>query len=112
MRKAEQSGMQGLARECGNPCPDRSGTGNRSPGTRAIDRVTDQRVAEMGEVNTDLMGPPRSKAAFDLRGVSFEGARDPIAGDRRLPLSFRHDCHFLAVRAAAADVAGDLTRRR
>src|SRR5258708_35121336 len=108
MNEAEQPGVQRLARERGNLPTRRPGSRNRSPRTRAIDRIADQRVAEMGEMNPDLVGAARSQAALDLRRMDVERALDPITGDRRLPLLICDDCHLLTVRSAAADVAGDL----
>src|ERR1700730_18276175 len=111
MGEAEQPGVQGLARECGNLRPARPGVSNRSPGTRAIDRIADQRVAEMGEMNPDLVGAARSQAAFDLRRMDAVCTLDPITGERRFSPSFRDARYLFAVHAAAADVAGDLARR-
>ena len=112
MGKAEQAGVQSLAREAGNLRAARPGLSDRSPGTGAIDWIADQRVAEMGEMNPDLVGPTRGQAAFDLRRVDVERSLDPIPGDRRFSSSFRNDRHLFAVHAAAPDVAGDLAHGR
>src|SRR5271170_2635734 len=112
MREAEQPGVEGLACERGNPLARRPSASDRSPGTRAIDRIADQRMSEMGEMNPNLVRPTRSQAAFDLRRMETECALDPVAGDRRFALFFRDDRHLFTVEVAAADVAGDLARRR
>ena len=112
MGEAEQPGMQGLTRKGGNPRARRASPSNGSSGARAVDRIADQGVAEMGEMNPDLMGPTRGKTALNKRRVGMERALDPIASDRWFPSPFLDDGHFFAVRGAAADIAGDLADRR
>ena len=111
MGEAEQPGMQSLTRKGGNPRARRASPSNGSSGARAVDRIADQGVAEMGEMNPDLMSPTRGKTALNKRRMAVERALDPIAGDRWLSASFLDDGHFFAVRGAAADIAGDLTHR-
>src|SRR5215813_2347277 len=111
MGEAEQSGMQRLTREGGDPGARRTDASDRSAGPRAIHRIPYQWMPEMGQMNADLVGPPGGEAAFDLRRMTLECAQDPVSGDRRLPLSFRNDRHFFAVHNAAANIAGDLAGR-
>ena len=85
MREAEQPGVQGLTREGGNPLARRPIASDRSPGTRAIDRIADQRMSEMGEMNPNLVRPTRSQAAFDLRRMETECALDPERLSARSP---------------------------
>ena len=108
MGEAEQPGVQSLARERGNLRTARPGSSDRSPGARAIDRIADQRVAEMGEMNPDLMGAARGEAAFDLRRMAVERALHPITGHRRFASFLPDDRHLFTVGAAAANVASDL----
>src|SRR5207253_4009394 len=96
MCEAEQPGVQRLARKGGDLCAGRPDPGERSPGSCAIDRVADHRMAEMGEVNPDLVGPTGGEAAFDLRRMEVEGALDPISGDRGFPFSLGDDRHLFA----------------
>src|SRR5262252_8960564 len=112
MREAEPPGMQGLARKGDDALADRTGAGDRAPGTRAIDRIADQRMAEGGEMHADLMGSPCRKPALQERGMRLERALDPVAGDRRFSPSLPHDRHFFTVPRTAADIAGDFAGRR
>src|SRR5437762_478546 len=111
MGEAEQPGVQSLAWEGGNRLTCRTGAGDRSPGARAVNRIADQRMTEMGEMNPDLVGPTRSQAALELRRMDFEHTLDPVPGDRRFPLFICDDGHLFAVHSAAADVTDDLARR-
>src|SRR5216683_6110817 len=111
MGEAEQPGMQGLTRKGGNPRARRASPSNGSSGARAVDRIADQGVAEMGEMNPDLMGPTRGETALNNRRIGMERALDPIASNSWFPSSFSDDGHFFAVRGAAANIAGDLAGR-
>ncbi len=111
MGEAEQPGVQGLTRKGGNPRTCRASASDGSPGACTVDRIADQGVAKMGEMNPDLMGPTRGKTALNKRRIGMERALDPIASDRWFPSSFLDDGHFFAVRGAAADIAGDLAGR-
>src|SRR5262249_51968977 len=77
-----------------------------------IYRVADQRMADIREVNADLVGSPGGKAAFDERCLGFECLLDAIARQRRFSLPRSDYGHFLTVDGAAPDVAGDLARWR
>ena len=111
MGEAEQPGVQSLTRKGGNPRTYRACASGRPSGTCAVDRVADQRVAEMGEMNPDLMGPTRGKTAFNERSMSLERALNLVASDRRFPSSFPDDGHFFAVYGAATDIASYLASR-
>jgi len=108
MSEAEQPGVQRLAGKGGNMGTHRPDASDRSPGTRAVGRIADQRVTEMGEMNPDLVGPTRGEAAFDLRRMGAETALHPIAGDRRFASFLSDHRHLFTVCAAAANIAGDL----
>ena len=111
MGEAEQPGVQGLTGKGGNRRTCRASASDGSSGARAVDRIANQRVAEMGEMNPDLMGPTRRETALHKRSKGMERALDPIASDRWFPASFSDDGHFFAVRGAAANIADDFTHR-
>ncbi len=54
--EAEPAGMQRLAREIGDPRTQRTRAGDGAAGAGAIDRIADQRMTALGEMNADLMG--------------------------------------------------------
>ena len=84
MGEAEPPGVQGLARESGDPGAEFARSGDSTAGARAINRVADQRVAEMRQMHADLVGAAGREAAFDQRRLAVERALDPVAGHRRL----------------------------
>src|SRR6266851_697606 len=94
MDKAEPPGVQSLAGKCGNLGTDRARAGDRPSGARAVDGITDQRVAAMGEMDSDLVGPTGGETAFEKRRVSLERALDAIAGHRWFSLSLSDHGHF------------------
>lgn len=104
--------MQRLTRQRGDPCPGRASTGDDPPGAGAIDRITNQRVPEMREMNSDLVGSTRREAALDEGGMAFERALDTISGERRFSLSGRDDGHLFTIDVAAPDVTGDIAHWR
>jgi len=112
MGEAEQPRVQGLTGKGGNLRTDRTLASNRSPGTRAVDRVADQGMADMGEMNPDLMRPTRRKTALNNRCTGLVCLLDPVAGDCRFSLSLSDDSHFFAVRCAPTDIADDFSGGR
>ena len=104
--------MKGLASKPGDLRPHCPGSCDRPARAPAISRITDQRVADMREVNPDLMSSPRRKATFNKCCMSFERVLDAIARQRRFSLSLPEHRHLFAVGWAAADGTGDLPRRR
>ena len=48
MDEAKPAGVQGLTGKCRNLLPNRARMGDGSSGARAVDRITDQRMAAMG----------------------------------------------------------------
>jgi hypothetical protein len=50
----------------------------------AVDAVAGDRMAEVGEVHTDLMRPAGDEHGLD-EAVPREGLNDPVARDRRSP---------------------------
>ena len=59
MGETEQPGMEGLTRKGGNLRPDRAAVRNRTSGTGTVERIANQGMAKMGEMNPDLMGSTR-----------------------------------------------------
>src|SRR5689334_6836707 len=110
MSEAEPSCMQRLAAQPGNLRADRADAVGRSSAAAAIDRITNQRVTQIGKVNPDLVGPPGGQAALDEGGLILKGALDPIMGNRGFSPSHPNDSHFFAVYRIAADVSRDLSR--
>ena len=53
-------------------------------GATTIDRVADQRMAALGEMDADLVRAPGQQPAFDQRRRVGKGALDLVAGYRRL----------------------------
>ena len=80
MGEAEQPGVQGLARECRRLRAASAGRGAPIAGARAIDRIADQRMAEMGEMNADLVGAAGIEAAFELRRMDPGTRARPDSG--------------------------------
>ena len=66
----------------------------------------------MREMHPDLMRSAGAKTALDECRLRVKRPLDTIVGDRRLSPAFPNNSHFLAVRGAAADVAGDLSGER
>src|SRR5213075_62165 len=89
MAKAQLRGMQCLAREL-----------DAVPRAAAIDRVADQRVADVLEMHADLVGAPGLEAAFDERGAA-EALEHAIGGARGL--AAMRDRHARARLRVAAD---------
>ena len=70
-------------------------------------RIAHQRVAAMGHMHADLVGPPGGEPASTIRlarGVAERLRRVAVAGQRRLAASRTHG-HFLRSRGIAADMA-------
>ena len=100
MGEAEQPGMQGLARKAGDLRAGRPVRATAAPGARAIDRIADQRMAEMREMHADLVGPAGQQAALEQRRViRRSGARPDSASPPACRGSSRDDRHLLAVDA-------------
>ena len=57
-------------------------SGPRRARSRAVDRVARDRVAERGEVDPDLVGPPGDEVELEERPAG-EALADPVAGDGR-----------------------------
>ncbi len=80
MDEAEQPRMQGLSREMRQfprrAAPMRASRG--ASGARAVGRVADQRMADMREVNPDLVGAAGQQSALDQCGMP-----DPLGPNRR-----------------------------
>ena len=112
MGEAEQARVQGLTRKGGDPRTARAAAGDGAPGARAVDRIADHRVAAMGEMHPDLMGPAGGQTAFEERRLRVERALDTIARDRGFSPALPDNRHLLAVDGAAADIAGDLAGGR
>ena len=76
MDETEQPGVQGLPRKG----RDRGASGaercHRPAAARAINRVADQRMAGMRQMDADLMGTPGQQAALDQRCVIAETLLD------------------------------------
>ena len=83
MDKAEPPGVQRLARKAGDFArrPARCGR-SAAAGARAIDRVADQRMADMRQMHADLVRAAGGEPAFEQRRRSVlpKRALDPIAG--------------------------------
>src|ERR1051326_5984689 len=73
-------------------------------------------MADMREVDPDLMSAARQQSALDQRGgPASSGPEPPLppgAGDRRTTAGVRHHRHLFAVMRAAADIADTLASRR
>ena len=112
--------MQGLPRKVGNCRGARPGPAaemsHAAPGTRAVGRVADQRMADMGEVDPDLVGPAGQQPALDQRGMpkSFgaEPRARPDSGSPPVARGFRRPPPSFCGWRAAADIAGDLADGR
>src|SRR5215471_18840653 len=103
MHEAEPPGMQGLTPKGRDALADRARSGDGPPGARAVKRIADQRMAEMREMNADLVRPPRGKPALKDRGVGLECALDPVVCDRGFTLSISDNRHFFTVHRTSAD---------
>jgi hypothetical protein len=117
MVEAEPPGMQGLAGKAGDEPAGRIAAGSRAAGARAIDDVTDERMAAMREMYSDLMGASSREAALDegclrARRPAAKGPLEAVEGDRRLATSAAEDGHFLPIRWIAADIGNDFAERR
>jgi hypothetical protein len=99
--------VQGLTGKRGDPAPYRAAPLNGASATRAVDRITDQRMSTMGEMHPDLMCSAGGKTAFDKRRLRTERALYTIMRDCRPPLPLADKSHLFAVRGTAPDVAGD-----
>ena len=104
--------MQSLTGKGGDPRAGRAGVGAGAPGACAVKRIADQRVATMGEMDSDLMRPAGSETAFDECGRAPERALDTIARDRGFSPALPDDGHLLSVDGAAADVRRNLAGGR
>src|SRR5215472_12697284 len=109
MCEPEEARVQSLTLKCSNPGAGWSTKSDRASGARAVEPITDQRVAAMSEMDTDLMGSAGGEAALDERRLRAERAFDPIARDRGFSPALSDDCHLLAVCRAAANIADDLS---
>jgi hypothetical protein len=114
MRETEPPRVQSLTGKRGNLGTDGACASEAPSGASAVDPIADQRVAAMGEMDPDLVGPTRGETAFDKRCRGLERALDSIASDRRFPPCRGDNRHFFSVYRAAANVARDLAdgRRR
>ena len=102
MLEAERPGVERLALEFHERgrCRLRQlmGAGGKA---RAVDRIAEQRVADMGHVDADLVGPPGLQPAFD-QACDRSGRRwgqgffEPVVGDGMLAAGLEHG-HLLAV---------------
>ncbi len=99
MGEAEPAGVQRLPRKAGDPLPDLARAGDGAAGAGAVDRVADQRMADMREVNPDLVGAAGGEPAFDERRLRPEGALDAVAGQRRAPVPSPTTAIFLRLTA-------------
>src|SRR5580704_7824230 len=106
--EAEPRGVQCLTREGGDTGAPFAAAADGAAGARAVDRVADQRVSAIRQMDADLMRPAGREPAFDERRLAAKGAQDAVARHRRLAPASGDDRHLLAVGGAAADVAGDL----
>ena len=67
----------------------------------SIERIADQRMADIGQMDPDLVGPSCLEPAFDQRGLHAEPLQYLVMGDGRLAGGGHR--HFLPVALAAAD---------
>src|ERR1700675_2514178 len=109
MVEAEEPRVQRLAGERGDGGLrlrlQRSAAAHRT--AAAVDRVADDRVPPLSQVNTNLMGSSGREAAVDQRRHSLIFAEHLVARRRRLAAVLEHR-HLLAIARAATDIAGDL----
>src|SRR5262245_11911814 len=92
MDEGQAGGVQGVAVEHNR---------RAQPGL-AIHAVAHDRMAERGEMHTNLVGTPRLQMKLEQREVG-EPLEHPIAGDRSLAPPGRSDSHLHAVARVAAD---------
>jgi hypothetical protein len=108
MLEAEQEGVESLAREVGGKAPGGFRQGGRlGQESRPIGPVADERMADCGKVDPDLVGPSGLKPAFDHGGEGVLALRpvfpvDPVVGDGA-PAAGLHHLHLLAVGLRAVD---------
>jgi len=105
--EAQGTCVQGLTGKRGDPAPNHAAALNGASGTRAVDRITDQRVSTMGEMHPDLMCSAGAKTAFDQGRLRAEQTLHTIMRDCRPALPLADKSHLFAVRGTASDVAGD-----
>ena len=72
----------------------------RLPG-RAVDRISQKRMADACHVHADLVRAPRLQRTFQIR-IGAEPLQDAVMGYRIAPVSGIY-AHFLAVHRMAAD---------
>ena len=112
MNEAESGGMESLAweiegrffrilrqaaRRCGNPAQ--------------IDRVSEQGMACIRKMNTDLMGPSSGEATFDQGHGSLIGF-DQLKACQGNLAAIAYDRHALTVSFVPADIAIELAFQR
>ena len=111
--KPEQAGVQGLPRKaCCGPIGGNlrlAAAARRAAGT-PVGRVADERVAQMGEMDPDLMGASGLEPAFDQGGNSL--ARGPETFQRTIAgacvlTTAPDNPHALSIKGIAADLTLD-----
>ena len=100
--------MKSLTRKGGDLRTDGAAAGDRTSTACAVEGIADQSMAQMGEMNPDLMGPTRGQTALNPSRIGLICALDLIASDRWFSLVLTDDGHFLAVYGAATDITSDL----
>ncbi len=105
-------GVQSLAGKTGNSilCLRRQGGAPPTTGA-AVDRVADDRVTDMRQVDADLVCAPGLKATFHQACGAIEIAQYPVMGNRHLA-ALGHHRHLLAVLGVAPDIAFNAVRDR
>src|SRR5690348_3285774 len=106
MRQAEQPSVQSLPPKTGNFMTNLASarTAAKTPpaGPCSVERVADQRMADMRQMHADLMGAPGQQATFDQRRGIGKPALDAISRHRGLAALPAYHRHLLAVDRAAA----------
>lgn len=107
MTKAQAARVQRLTRKSAGRGPRRLRQRSSLPLSRhAVYRIADQRMTLHGQVNANLMRPPREQPAFDKAGRGTEPLDYPVASDRHAAAA-GDDGHLLSIGRAAADVSGN-----
>src|SRR6516162_5510142 len=86
--------MESLTRKGGDLRTDGAAAGDRTSTACAVEGIADQSMAQMGEMNPDLMGPTRGQTALNPSRIGLICALDLIASDRWFSLVLTDDGHF------------------